>query len=181
MVLGGTHHPMRKFTRLLLVAGVLLGCVGCDQATKFVAKAHLSGGPTIMLLHDTVRLAYAENLGAFLGLGASLSEPVRVLIFQGAVSLIVLGLVLAAAFWPRLTRGQVIVLTFLGASGLGNLIDRFIYDGRVTDFLNLGIGNLRTGIFNVADILGVVAVVLLCILRSDAAPPNSALQRTGER
>jgi signal peptidase II len=168
---------MRKLTRLLLVAGVLLGCVGCDQATKVVAKAHLSEGPVITLLHDTVRLTYAENPGAFLGLGASLPDTVRTLIFQGAVSLLVLGLVLGAAFWPRLTRGQVVALTLLGASGLGNLIDRVRYDGLVTDFLNLGIGNLRTGIFNVADMLGVLAIVLLYFSRSDAAPPNSALQR----
>jgi len=169
---------MRRLTRLLLVAGVLLGCVGCDQATKVVAKAHLSEGPVITLLHDTVRLTYAENPGAFLGLGASLPDSVRTFIFQGVVSLMVIGLVLAAAFWPRMTRGQVVAFTLLGASGLGNLIDRVIYDGLVTDFLNFGIGNLRTGIFNVADMLGVVAIVLLYHSRSDAAPPNSALQRT---
>jgi signal peptidase II len=169
---------MRRLTRLLLVAGVLLGCVGCDQATKVIAKAHLSDGPAITLLHDTIRLTYAENPGAFLGLGASLAIPVRTLMFQGVVALLVIGLVLGAAFWPRLTRGQVVSFTLLGASGLGNLIDRVLYDGLVTDFLNLGIGNLRTGIFNVADMLGVVAIVLLYISRSDAAPPNSALQRT---
>ncbi|HWL63301.1 MAG TPA: signal peptidase II [Steroidobacteraceae bacterium] len=163
---------MRKLTRLLLVAGVLLGCVGCDQATKVVAKTHLSDGPVITMLHDTVRLTYAENPGAFLGFGASLPESIRALIFQGGVSLMVIGLVLAAALWPRLPRGQVVALTLLGASGLGNLIDRIIHDGLVTDFLNLGIGNLRTGIFNVADMLGVLAVVLLYLSRSDAAPPN---------
>lgn len=38
------------------------------------------------------------------------------------------------------------------AGGLGNLLDRLIYDGRVIDFMNLGIGSLRTGIFNVADV-----------------------------
>lgn len=140
-------------------------------------EVHLSDGHVITLLNDTLRLAYAENPGAFLSLGASLPAHARTLLFQGAVSLIVLGLVLAATFWPKLTRGQVVALTLLGASGLGNLIDRFLYDGRVTDFLNLGIGDLRTGIFNVADVLGVVAIVLLYLFRSVAAPPDSALQR----
>src|SRR5690349_3834058 len=110
---------MSKLTRLLLVATVLLGCVGCDQATKVVARAHLSDGPTITFLHDTVRLTYAENPGAFLGLGASLSKPARALILQVGVSFLTLGLVLSAALWPRLTRAQVIALTLLGASGLG--------------------------------------------------------------
>ena len=163
---------MSKLTRLLLVANLLLGCVGCDQATKLVARAHLSDGPSIEFLHDTVRLTYAENPGAFLGLGASLSRPARTLILQVGVSVLTLGLVLSAALWPRLTKPQVIALTLLGASGLGNLIDRILYDGRVTDFLNLGVGELRTGIFNVADVFGVVGVALMLLHRSVAAPPN---------
>ncbi|MGC4029021.1 MAG: signal peptidase II [Steroidobacteraceae bacterium] len=163
---------MRNLTRILLVTTLLLGCVGCDQATKVVAKVHLRGGPAITLLHDTVRLTYAENSGAFLGLGAALSESMRILVFKIGVSLLTLGLILSAAFWPHLTRVQVVALTLLGASGLGNLIDRVIHDGRVTDFLNLGIGGLRTGIFNVADVLGVVGVAVLLLSRSAAAEPG---------
>jgi signal peptidase II len=44
--------------------------------------------------------------------------------------------------------------------------------GSVVDFLNVGIGSLRTGIFNVADMaimLG-VALLLLAELRKPAAP-----------
>lgn len=32
------------------------------------------------------------------------------------------------------------------------MLDRFVNGGRVVDFMNLGIGNIRTGIFNVADV-----------------------------
>ena len=42
-------------------------------------------------------------------------------------------------------------LALLLAGALGNLIDRIRWDGLVIDFLNLGIGPLRTGVFNVAD------------------------------
>jgi hypothetical protein len=51
-------------------------------------------------------------------------------------------------------------ITLLAASGLGNLIDRFAQDGRVTDFINVGVGSVRTGIFNVADVLGVLGIVV---------------------
>jgi signal peptidase II len=166
---------MRKLTRLLLVATVLFACVGCDQATKFVARSHLRDAPDITFLHDTVRLTYAENPGAFLGLGASLPAPARAAVFRGAIGLVVLALVLSAALWPGLARRQVIALTLLGASGMGNLIDRYLYEGQVTDFLNLGIGNLRTGIFNVADVLGVVAITMLLALRKDSTPPRRSL------
>lgn len=168
--------------RILLVTTLLLGCVGCDQATKVAARAYLSDGPTISFLHDTVRLTYAENPGAFLSLGASLSEPTRAIIFQGVISLLIAGLVLSAALWPRLGRSQVIALALLGASGLGNLVDRLLYEGRVTDFLNVGIGGLRTGVFNVADILGFTAVILLVVFRNAAVPPDSRAPRpTGPR
>jgi signal peptidase II len=50
----------------------------------------------------------------------------------------------------------------VAAGGASNLIDR-LARGTVTDFMNVGIGPLRTGIFNLADVaitLGAVLVVL---------------------
>jgi signal peptidase II len=44
--------------------------------------------------------------------------------------------------------------------GVSNLIDRMRYGGYVVDFLNVGIGPVRTGIFNVADMAIMVGVVL---------------------
>jgi signal peptidase II len=172
---------MRKLTRLILVATLLFGCVGCDQITKVAARAHLRDGPAISYLHDTFRLVYAENPGSFLSLGASLPKPMRTAIFQGGVSLLVLGLIASALFWRGLSGIHVSVLTLLGASGLGNLIDRLLYDGRVTDFLNLGIGSLRTGIFNIADVVGMVGAIMLLLHRSSTAPHNHSFQRAGER
>ena len=40
---------------------------------------------------------------------------------------------------------------FILYGGIGNLIDRICNNGLVTDFINFGIGPIRTGIFNVAD------------------------------
>ena len=57
-----------------------------------------------------------------------------------------------------------IAVSFILAGGIGNLIDRVSNHGLVTDFINLGIGPLRTGIFNVADVAvmfgGLTAVIL---------------------
>lgn len=36
--------------------------------------------------------------------------------------------------------------------GIGNLIDWTFNNGAVIDFMNFGVGNLRTGIFNIADV-----------------------------
>ncbi len=172
---------MTRLTRLILVTTLLLGCVGCDQITKGAARDHLSEGPAISLFHDTLRLVYAENPGAFLSLGASMSKPMRTAIFQGAVGLLVFGLITSALFWRGLNRIHVAALALLGASGLGNLIDRILYEGLVTDFLNIGIGSLRTGIFNVADIVGIVGTIMLISHRSANAPHDNRLQRDGSR
>jgi len=180
--LGIVIDPMHKLTRLLVVATLLLGCVGCDQVTKGFARVYLSHAPTISFLHDTVRITYAENPGSFLSLGATLSMPARIAIFQAGVGFLVLGLIWAALFWRGLSRSHVVAITLIGASGLGNLIDRVLNNGLVTDFLNIGIGQVRTGIFNVADMVGVLGVLIFLIFQSSATPPpNHSSKRTREK
>ena len=61
------------------------------------------------------------------------------------------------------------------AGGVSNWIDR-VMRGSVPDFINLGIGPVRTGIFNVADVaitLGAV-VLLLAEFRRGRNPPRMA-------
>ena len=50
------------------------------------------------------------------------------------------------------------------AGGAANLINR-LPDGTVVDFINVGVGPVRTGIFNVADIAITLGVGLLMIER----------------
>ncbi len=152
---------MRKLTRLGLVALLLIGCVGCDQLSKQAVRAHLELGYSESFLGDTLRLTHAENPGAFLSMGANLPEFARVAVFQVGVGIIVLGLLLYALLARNPGTAKVTALTLLAASGLGNLIDRLAHDGHVTDFLNMGIHSLRTGIFNVADVVGVIGVAIL--------------------
>jgi signal peptidase II len=51
---------------------VLTTCIGCDQITKRIASEKLRVVPSMSFVGDTVRLQYAENTGAFLGLGHTL-------------------------------------------------------------------------------------------------------------
>jgi signal peptidase II len=155
---------MRNLWRLGLVGALLLGCVGCDQISKRVARDQLALGESHTFLGDTFRIIHVENSGAFLGIGANLPEPVRVAVFQGVIFLVILGLLWAAAFRPATRPWHVAGFTLLAASGIGNLIDRLQFDGRVTDFLNLGIGSLRTGIFNIADVVGLLGFVLFLLV-----------------
>ena len=160
---------MTPFTRCAQVALVLFACVGCDQVSKSVAREYLPGTGVHSFLSDTFRLEYAQNPGAFLSLGESLSPTVRYGGFIVGVGVLVLGLLLWAMVASRLTWLQRVALAAMGAGGGSNLIDRVRFDGVVTDFLNLGLGSLRTGIFNVADaILMFGAVLLLLSFRAKA-------------
>ena len=76
----------------------------------------------------------------------------RFLIFTVASTFLVVAVVVYTVLDPALPRDVVVALSFVAGGGLSNLIDRASRQGRVVDFLNFGIGNLRTGILNVADI-----------------------------
>ena len=146
--------------RLALVVTVVT-TVGCDRVTKHVATTELAGRPVRSLLADTIRLAYVQNTGGFLSLGADLPEAARTSLFIVVTGLLLLGLV---AYGIRLRwRGWAAFgLALFVAGGVSNWVDRVLH-GSVIDFINVGVGPLRTGVFNVADvaILTGVGIVLM--------------------
>jgi signal peptidase II len=106
-----------------------------------------------------------ENKGAFLGLGSTWPDGTRWVVFTLLSSVLVVG-----ALWVALRGihkagslrawGPHMGPLLVAAGGIGNLIDRFARDGAVVDFMNMGIGGLRTGIFNVADVYIMVGLGL---------------------
>ena len=159
---------MRSIPRFIAVMLTLCGCVGCDQVSKSAARSLLHAGVTESLFADSLRLQLTENPGSFLSLGAALPEHLRFGIFTAAVAVLLIGLVCASLFARRLSHARFVALALVAGGGLSNLIDRLIYDGRVTDFLNVGIGSLRTGIFNLAD-MAILAGALLLVLKTGAS------------
>jgi len=148
--------------RLTLLSLVMLTCVGCDQAAKAVARDSLAGR-TISLLGGAVRFEYAENTGAFLSLGSTLPSGMRSLLFVGGTGVIVLGLLVAMARGQGGSPSGSLGLALLAGGAVGNLIDRVAYDGAVVDFVSVGLGGLRTGIFNLADVAITSGVILVAM------------------
>ena len=158
--------PLKR--KLLLLAAVALPTLALDHATKWAAIAYLKEGyPVYSWLGDLFRLQYAENTGAFLSLGSTLSGFWRASVMVGVNSLILLGVLifLLAARFSNITAPTALSLVLAG--GVGNLIDRVFRDGVVVDFMNMGVGfgdfSLRTGIFNIADLAIVAGVILLVV------------------
>jgi signal peptidase II len=164
---------MRSIPRFIVVMLTLCCCVGCDQVSKSAARSLLQSGVTESLLSDSLRLQLTQNPGSFLSLGASLPGQLRFILFTAAVAIILVGLVWAALFVRRLSTARFVALALVAGGGLSNLIDRLLYDGRVTDFLNVGIGSLRTGIFNLAD-MAILAGALLFLLEMRAGTSTPA-------
>jgi signal peptidase II len=71
-------------------------------------------------------------------------------VFTVGTGLVLLTLMIAAVRF-RWHAWSLVGLTLFVSGGASNWIDRVIH-GRVVDFLNVGVGPLRTGIFNVADV-----------------------------
>jgi signal peptidase II len=147
--------------RLLAMLAVLLSTVGCDQATKEAARSLLSPSSRPSWLGGTVKLVLAKNPGGFLGLGADLPGSARFAVFSVLVLVVILGGLLYVACSNRLSAPTVVACSLVIGGGVGNLIDRLVFSGKVTDFMVISLGPLKTGIFNVADVAAVAGVGLI--------------------
>jgi signal peptidase II len=150
----------RTSRRVVLIL-VVLATIGCDRMTKHAAMTMLSGEAGHSYLGDTVRLEYVENSGGFLSLGANWPHAVRTTFFTVITGcmLLILGGVLSRA---RAVGWSAAGATLFLAGAVSNWIDR-VDHGSVVDFMNIGVGPVRTGVFNVADVaimLGAGIVVL---------------------
>lgn len=138
--------------KLSILFFLLFVCVGCDQGTKYAAKHFLEGRQTLSYMGDIFRLSYTENSGAFLSLGAGLPENIRQALFVVLVSIFLFGFLFFVIRNNELNLLAVSSSALIIGGGLGNLMDRIINQGAVIDFMNVGIGPIRTGVFNVADL-----------------------------
>jgi signal peptidase II len=170
-----THDPhggMPLRPKIVLVVALVAAIITVDLVTKAIAERTLSDRETIHLLGDTVRIGYVLNAGVFLSLGHALSPRLRFWLFVvgvGGVLAMLLGLTFKD---PHFRKPEVVAVAAIVGGGLGNLCDR-IQLGVVRDFMNVGIGSLRTGIFNVADMaitFGGIALLLLPFLRRRGHP-----------
>lgn len=162
---------MSHSKRLLLLLVVLTAGVGCDQSTKALATAHLSAAAPMSFLSGTMQLQIAHNEGAFLSLGESLPRPWRLAILRGGVGVMLLALFGCALFAKSEHPPFILGLALVLAGGTSNLVDRFVHEGYVVDFIRLGVGPLRTGIFNVADV-AITAGILMVLVPGSRRPPK---------
>ena len=165
---------MTRIAPGLVLLLAITATISCDRITKHVAVSTLAGAASQSFLADTLQLEYAENAGAFLSLGASWPTGTRIAVFGVGNGVLLLALVAVAVRhrWPRLA---LLGVSLFVAGGASNLLDRIVY-GTVIDFIHVGVGPLRTGIFNVADMaimLGAALVVWAgCRAHAETSDPD---------
>ncbi|MFT3683001.1 MAG: signal peptidase II [Ferruginibacter sp.] len=170
---------MSSRLKIFLFCILSIAFIGCDKATKEIAKKELKGREAISYFHDTIRLEYAENTGAAMSLGDELPKTVSFLVL-GLLPLIFLLLLFIYAIRNagNMSFMKMFSLALIFSGGIGNIIDRLLSDRHVTDFMNLGINNIRTGIFNVADICitaGAVGLLLFFRDKHTTTPATGSL------
>ena len=161
---GGTLKPG---ILLLTALVILLG----DQLTKGLVVANVAIGERVGVIGDLVQVWHAQNRGA----AFSLLQGGSILFL--VVSVLSLGMVVyfhrnlrERGWWVHLVLGAI-----LGGT-LGNFVDR-LRQGYVTDWISIGIGDLRWPTFNVADssiVLGIGVLVLYLLLTTPNAREAAA-------
>ena len=122
-----------------------------DQISKIIARNNLQGTGRDSFLGDTFRLEYTVNTGAFLSMGSNLDGWARILLLQGLPLVMIFALAIYVMVDKQMLTWQRYGFALIVGGGVSNLFDRIMYGG-VVDFMNMGIGSLRTGIFNFADV-----------------------------
>jgi len=145
----------------LLVILISLSCIGCDQFTKSLAREDLEPGRPVSYFGGFLRLQYEENIGGMLSVGSEFPEPLRFWVFTVIVGLFLFGILSVVCLHPKIAVGDRLAAALIAGGGFGNLIDRLLYDGTVIDFLNVGLGPIRTAVFNFADLAVLSGATLL--------------------
>jgi signal peptidase II len=170
-----------KAVRIGLFCLLSLSLISWDKVSKELARSHLRDQPMQSYLNDTLRLQYVENTGAAMSFADNLDPRISFWLLGILPLAILLGLfayVVLHVHEMRTARMAGFSLIFSG--GLGNILDRLVFDRHVTDFMNLGIQNFRTGIFNFADLWITTGVISLLVWRGSRPVRTDQMDSTGE-
>ena len=161
-----------------LFAGVLVGVVALDAITKFLVQQSFRLYEQVEIIGTYFRLTYIHNPGAAFGIHVGdYSRPIFLVLSVIALA------ALAGMYWatPARERIRLMAIALICGGAIGNLIDRVRSEAGVVDFLDVGIGDLRWPVFNVADIAVTTGAVFLALSlwREEQQPRDRRLEGGG--
>ena len=135
--------------------------MAADVVTKRVAMSTLEYGIPHEVLGDWLRFTLVFNRGA--AFGTTVGEASR-WIFTALALAILIVLARMAHNATREEGWKLLSLGLICGGAIGNLIDRLRWTQGVVDFVDVGIGDHRFWVFNVADSAVSVGAVLLVLI-----------------
>jgi signal peptidase II len=164
MEIAATKEMTRAWntSKLGVLAGVLGGVLLVDLVTKLFVQRTFHLYQQVNVIGDYVRLTYIHNPGAAFGI--QLGPPGASRYIFLFLSLIALG-ALAGMYWvtPAKDKVRLSSIALICGGALGNLLDRLRSSQGVVDFLDIGVGDLRWPVFNVADIAVTAGAIFLAL------------------
>ena len=146
--------------KIRLFAIILGVVVVLDQVTKLMVQQTFRLYQQVDLIGNYVRLTYIHNPGAAFGIHlGTYSRPIFLVL-----SLVALA-ALAGMYWvtPIRDRVRLAAISLICGGAIGNLIDRIRSEQGVVDFLDVGLGDLRWPVFNIADIAVTTGAIFLAL------------------
>jgi signal peptidase II len=142
--------------------GAALAVFALDRFSKWLIESRVSFTDSFRVIPGLFDIVHSENRGVAFGLfndGATNWSTGLLSLFA-----LIAVLVIAALLWngARLDRLSLAGLSLILGGAAGNLFDRIVW-GRVTDFLEVYVGDYHWPTFNVADSAIVIGSGLLLI------------------
>ena len=139
---------------MIIYPVIAAAVIALDQLTKYFVRANMQPGDSIPVIGNWLRILYVRNTGTAFSMFAG-NKWITVVLTSVLIAACIVFVIKEAASGSKVTA---ILLTFVIAGGVSNLIDRLTL-GYVTDMISCG----SFAVFNVADI-GVTCGCFLTVI-----------------
>lgn len=133
---------------------IIAAVIAADQITKYMVRSTMMPGDSINIIGDWFRIYYVRNTGTAFSMFSG-NKMITIVLTSVLIIACLIFIIKEARDGSRVTA---ILLSFIFAGGLSNLIDRLVL-GYVTDMISCW----SFAVFNVADIGVTCGCILLVI------------------
>jgi signal peptidase II len=143
-----------------IFAGIVAGVLALDILTKVLVQRYLLVYEQRPVIGDYLKLTYIHNTGAAFGIQLG---PYSRQIFLVLSLVALVALAMMYYYTPVADRLRLASIALICAGAVGNLLDRVRSEKGVVDFLDIGVGNVRWPVFNVADMAVTAGAIILAL------------------
>lgn len=147
-------------TKVALFFMVIIGVLILDLSTKLLVQRHFYLYQQVDIVGEYLRLTYIYNPGAAFGISVGPYSR-QIFLFLSIIALFAL----VGMYWytPASDRVRLMAISLICGGAIGNLIDRVRSESGVVDFIDVGVGDIRWPVFNIADMAVTTGAIVLAL------------------